>query len=101
MKRIAYLVLVVLISLLAACSSKTSKGEAAASAQASQEVTETPSMNIEEIAEGNYNSVAGIWVSASGERLVFNAQGVVTTGYSPEPASLTYQEQGNFFYRLQ
>lgn len=91
MKRIAYLVLVALLSLLTACSGKASQGQTETSSEPqSQQATESPSMNIEEIAEGNYSSVAGIWVSASGERLVFNAQGLVTTEYSPEPASLTY-----------
>lgn len=95
MQRFAYLVLLVAVSLLTACSSQTKEQPTEPPAQSQAPAAESPSMNVQEIADGNFASVAGIWVSASGERLVFNNEGLATTSYVPNPPILTYYGTAN------
>ncbi|KXT74811.1 hypothetical protein STRDD10_00651 [Streptococcus sp. DD10] len=90
MKRMAYVLLVGLLVCMTACSSQAQNKTNEVNQSEAQASTNQPQMNIEEIVEGNYASVAGIWVSDSGERLVFNASGLATSNYQPEAATLTY-----------
>lgn len=90
MKKIRYgLALVGLLLCLGACAGRTTEGQAEQEIPASSTVA-GPTMNIAELAEGNFQSVQGIWSNDAGERLVFNQEGMATSEYVPEPVSLTY-----------
>lgn len=95
MKRIAYLVLVLMLAFLTACARQANQEGTEEPSQPETQQVATPAMNIEEIVAGNYASVAGVWISASGERLVFQNDGLATTSYTPNPASLTYYGTAN------
>lgn len=89
MKKTAYgVVLFCLCLCLGACNRKA---ETSASSEVPTSSTlVTPTMNLEELVVGNFQSVAGIWSNDVGEKLVFNQEGLVTSEYSAEPAYLTY-----------
>lgn len=91
MKRPAYIAMLAMVLFLGACSAKPQESKPSAPSQSeSQPQQESPTMNIEEIVAGNYSSIAGIWVSSSGEKLVFNKDGLVISDFHPEAPTLTY-----------
>lgn len=74
-------------STAAASSAASSASSESASTEKTKEKKET--MDISALANGNYASVKGTWQDASGNQLVFDDKGLVSSGYELYGASLT------------
>lgn len=95
MKRYSLLALSVLasLSLMAACTNKTTDSTTSSSSQTTEETTTSSSssqqvvvkqasIDIEEIQQGDFTSLIGTWANSQGGSLTFDTSGLVTSGFS-------------------